>query len=868
MVMFGGGHASTNYNAVNTLAMSTLTWAEKYQPTSCTDLTLGNYSFANGSFNSGPSGPYPRAAARHTVDLSMIVGNELILLSTVEGNGVCSWMNPYTSYEFANANAKIAHYNLVTNSWSFSNAAAESDWSAAEYDPVSGKIVILGTDALKIYDPITKTKTTAIDLRSVYVVKNEASSFIGNDMGYNNSLVYYPPNQKMYLIARPGSPGGVYEVNLNRSNFSQTTITKLTTTGTQSPGGRDAIAAYAYDTRNQIIGGGVSGSKFYAFNPTTKAWSNQTIQGGAPGQTAFWAMAYDPVNNVYIFINDWEQANGARVWAYRYANGTGTPPSPSPSDTQAPSIPTNLSASTVSSSQINLSWNASTDNVGVQGYKIFRNNIQIATVSGTSFQNTGLSPSTTYTYTVSAYDAAGNMSGNSTVVSATTQASATADTQDPTAPTNPTATVASSNQINLSWTASTDNVGVTGYRIERCQGSGCSSFSQITTLPGTTLSDAGLSASTSYSYRVRASDAAGNLSGYSTVVSATTQTGSTPVGGGGTSSDFAQRCSGVGVVRCFSFDTDTDFNKGSGGTQGAYGQNFGIMPPYGTSDFTKATRDTTVAADGASSLKFTIPSNSGSDSSGAWFGNFSSDLSVQFGENSEFYWQWRQRFSPEFLNTFFQPGDGWKHGNVTTGDQPTRVYSSCEALGVTMQNILQRGFLQMYHSCTGSTSHGAYDAFQKNIAGDWHLQPGRPSPYCLYSQQFTNPVSYFPPKGNCFGYFANEWMTFQMRVKTGPRVNDEFTNSFIQLWVAREGQPSELVIDWGPYKLSAGAPSENQKYGKIWLTPYNTNKNPSQVHPTAYTWYDSLIISRQRIPDPGVSSPTQAPLAPSNLAVK
>ena len=97
-----------------------------------------------------------------------------------------------------------------------------------------------------------------------------------------------------------------------------------------------------------------------------------------------------------------------------------------------------------------------------------------------------------------------------------------ADTTPPTAPANLTATAAGSSQINLSWSASTDNVGVTGYQIERCQGAGCSSFSQITTTTTTTYNNTSLLAGTSYSYRVRATDAANNLSGYSNTASATT----------------------------------------------------------------------------------------------------------------------------------------------------------------------------------------------------------------------------------------------------------------------------------------------------------------------------------------------------------
>lgn len=99
----------------------------------------------------------------------------------------------------------------------------------------------------------------------------------------------------------------------------------------------------------------------------------------------------------------------------------------------------------------------------------------------------------------------------------------------PSAPSGLTASAASTSQINVSWAASTDNLGVTAYRVERCTGPGCSSFAQIGTTSGAlTFSDTGLAASTSYSYRARAADAAGNLSNYSNTSSATT------AGSGGT----------------------------------------------------------------------------------------------------------------------------------------------------------------------------------------------------------------------------------------------------------------------------------------------------------------------------------------------
>jgi len=109
----------------------------------------------------------------------------------------------------------------------------------------------------------------------------------------------------------------------------------------------------------------------------------------------------------------------------------------------------------------------------------------------------------------------------------TTPVGSSSDTTPPTQPGTLTANAVSASEVDLSWGASTDNVGVTGYRIERCQGTGCTNFAQIaaTTGTGTTYKDTTVSAPNSYSYRVRATDAAGNLSTYSNTATAATTIG-------------------------------------------------------------------------------------------------------------------------------------------------------------------------------------------------------------------------------------------------------------------------------------------------------------------------------------------------------
>ena len=186
-------------------------------------------------------------------------------------------------------------------------------------------------------------------------------------------------------------------------------------------------------------------------------------------------------------------------------------------DTQAPTAPTNLAASNVTETTVDLSWTASTDNVGVTGYDVYQGASLLGTVTGTTANVTGLTESTAYSFTVYAKDAAGNVSSVSNTVNVTT---ATApDTQAPSAPTNLAASNITETTVDLSWTASTDNVGVAGYDVY--QGA-----SLLGTVTGTTANVTGLTESTAYSFTVYSKDAAGNVSSVSNTVNVTTATAS------------------------------------------------------------------------------------------------------------------------------------------------------------------------------------------------------------------------------------------------------------------------------------------------------------------------------------------------------
>jgi Gametolysin peptidase M11 len=183
---------------------------------------------------------------------------------------------------------------------------------------------------------------------------------------------------------------------------------------------------------------------------------------------------------------------------------------PGGGDTQAPTGPASLSASATSSSTVQLNWPAAADNVGVTGYRVYRGTTQIAQITALSYLDSGLAAGTTYAYQVRAYDAAGNL-GAPASASATTPGAG--DTAAPSVPTGLVATVQKGRKVVLSWNASTDNVGVVGYDLYR-------NGSAIAGPTGTSYSDR--PGRGTFTYHVRARDAAGNVSGLSAPVTVTT----------------------------------------------------------------------------------------------------------------------------------------------------------------------------------------------------------------------------------------------------------------------------------------------------------------------------------------------------------
>jgi YD repeat-containing protein len=208
-------------------------------------------------------------------------------------------------------------------------------------------------------------------------------------------------------------------------------------------------------------------------------------------------------------------------------------------DISPPSIPQGLSATAANWSTVDLSWQASTDNVSVAGYKIYRNGSQIGTSGTTSYADSTTLPNTRYSYTVSAYDGAGNNSAQSGAAAVTTPSGPA-----PSAPSGLSATVAGDNLVNLSWSAASDSggPGIGGYKIYR-------NGTEIGTSASTSFSDSGVAPFNTYSYTVAAYDKGGTTSPQSSAVSASTFYQITNSSGASVSSLYTSAVTVVGGTR-------------------------------------------------------------------------------------------------------------------------------------------------------------------------------------------------------------------------------------------------------------------------------------------------------------------------------
>jgi hypothetical protein len=293
---------------------------------------------------------------------------------------------------------------------------------------------------------------------------------------------------------------------------------------------------------------------------------------------------------------------------------------------------------------------------------------------------------------------------------------------------------------------------------------------------------------------------------------------------------------------CKGFDNPSDFVPAAWPNPGLYPAGDGVF---------RGTLDTSVKASGGGSLRFAIPGGTGANSAGQWRQSFGQN----FGPGQTFYVQFRQRFSPEMFTADFG-GGGWKQ--VIFHDSK----ASCANVEITTNNGAYRGFPQMYTACGQGLIE--YTSQNQGVILEYTqpYPPGSPGTsgvdyYCQY-----NLLSGPRTNNRCAWYNSNEWMTFYYEITIG---NWGQPNSIIRGYVGFEGQPLKAFINRTGYTINQDA--SDYFFNYLTLLPYDTGKDGRQ-HPTAYTWYDELIISTQPIAAPGQPSSGQPPTAPNNLTLR
>jgi chitodextrinase len=427
---------------------------------------------------------------------------------------------PATSYQDDAVSADTAYTYQVTALDAAGNQSAESASASVSTPPTPDKTPPSVPSGLKS----TSATTTSVSLTWDASTDNTGGSGLAGYHVYRNGTLIASPSTTTYSdIGLTPDTSYIYSVSAydkaaNGSVASDPITVKTATppdttppsvpTNLHSTATTTTSVSLTWDASTDNTGGsGLAGYHLYR---------NGTLIASPSGTTYVDTGLTSGTSYTYT-VSAYDNAANGSVASSAVTVKTAIPP-----DTTPPSVPAGLTTIATTTTSISISWDASTDTggSGLAGYHLYRNGILIASPSTTTYSDIGLTPDTSYTYSVSAYDNAGNGSvASSAITVKTATPPPPADTTPPSVPAGLSATAANSAQVNLSWQASTDNVGVTEYKVYR---NGSSTALATITAPATTYQDAAVSAGTGYSYQVTALDAAGNQSAESTSVSVTT----------------------------------------------------------------------------------------------------------------------------------------------------------------------------------------------------------------------------------------------------------------------------------------------------------------------------------------------------------
>jgi hypothetical protein len=368
--------------------------------------------------------------------------------------------------------------------------------------------------------------------------------------------------------------------------------------------------------------------------------------------------------------------------------------------------------------------------------------------------------------------------------------------------------------------------------------------------------------------------------------------------------DWQRRSRGQGVIVAVGFDHIDEWAKYSFDRDKC-------NPDYqkSTGSFSKAgcrnnAWDSRIRASGAGSVRFDILSQTHQGAGGSMAIPFGDFATHQFGANSEFWVSWRQRMDARYIAGYRAAGGGGRYANakqviIAQGDIPAgdgkklisgNACSEAEVVVVSSNPGGRAPYPMGYIEC------GRYVSFEQVLPrGSFAGDPRGSMPLTRQNMrrnaqgQFTcigHPDSL--DQSGCFTYRPDTWIIYMVHLKLGPegravssvsrKEQPGYINSTYELYAAYDGedfqllhQQQDVVIPKGQHYVggdpllpssykSGYGPADGHpqaKFGKLWLLPYMTNKDQTEVTPTASTWFDEVIVSRCRIPAPGQAAPRE-----------
>lgn len=306
-LLYGGGHGLGRSSSLMTFDLKTQRWGAAYVGTDYSHMyTAQDQQDPDNTdlkcFYKDTGAP----VVRHTYDMMEIVpdlkGRPTLLMLT---NGGVSFTLPS-----GRAECTIGHYDIQDRRWTWTNTTTGPVYyyaSSSAYDPVSKKVLIMGNgpnaspSQIYTYDPVTTELKT---------------QRYTEEYGYDNNLTYFPPNDRFYLIKR-GTPNQVFEIAVDRNDFSKSTISPLALSGT--PYADITVASgWKYDPDQRVIAGGIANGRFYYFDPVQKIWGsvlmNIQVGGHQITATAFHNIDYDTKNKIWVFVDNASKS----TWAFRF----------------------------------------------------------------------------------------------------------------------------------------------------------------------------------------------------------------------------------------------------------------------------------------------------------------------------------------------------------------------------------------------------------------------------------------------------------------------------------------------------------------------------------------------------------------------